>query len=214
MLSKKINCKFQLFVFYIYRSDGNVVTAVNYQFDFIRAVFLPLVNSIGLPNFHMSEHFLGSLFGNRRDKRFKNVNTTTIYDKDSIGRYIRDGLKVAESSGETSEVVSFFVFAKHGSSDSGDEKHLDMHVCVYTVKRQDGKKDCVYYDPSPECKKHSVPTCVRDFRESMIRSSTRSFGKESQLEDCMFQCFKYVIQLHTGQIQLQTDLKLKHFPRV
>lgn len=73
-------------------------------------------------------------------------------------------------------------------------------MCIYTVRSLNGENESIYYDPSPECYGHHIPKCIRDLGKPKIRR-TRAYGTASMFEDCMYQCFKYMIALHTNEIQ-------------
>lgn len=167
--------------------------------------------------FHMSPNYIGSVFGRNTSKTLKAVKVTTTRNPDTITKLISQGLKASKKTATTDDsanFVSFFVFSQHGVTVAPTEKHMDMHVCVYTVRYWNNMKDCIYYDPSPECHRHNIPSCVRDLRYPVVRSSTRSYGAASMVEDCMYQCFKYVIGLHSGEIQFVPDMSQQHFPRI
>lgn len=166
------------------------------------------------PRFPHVKKYLGTIFGKNRSKTLQALKVTTIDKHESISRYISAGLEAARTTDDSIQYVSFFVFTKHGSKETAHEKHMDMHVCVYTIRSSKEGKDCAYFDPAPNSHGHNIPVCVRHLRKPVVRSSTRLYGTALQQEDCMYQCFKYVIGLHTGHIDFIPNLNNKYFPRI
>lgn len=121
--------------------------------------------------------------------------------------------KTAEEAKETAHFVSFFVFTKHDTNEKADVKHFNMHMCVYTIRSIGKTKDSIYFDPSPECYGHAIPKCIRDLQYPKM-TKRRSYGIPSLFEDCAYQCFKYVLALHTGEMEFAPDLKQIDFNRV
>lgn len=191
-----------------FRRDGNVVKALENQFRFINNVFMPIVDGINkTSSFFMSRKFLGSLFGSNSSLELAAIAVKTFNNGETIERYIREGLKQSNRHGDDSEFVSFFVFVKHGTYGTKDEKQMDMHVCIFTVRRMKGLKgvkDYVYHDPSPESHKHIIPQYIARLQRPIFKTRTRTFGTPSHLDDCMYQCFKYVIELHSYERQFET----------
>lgn len=159
----------------------------------------------------MQKKYLGSLFGTLQNVEFKNFKVQTCNKAATLKTYICQGLKEAAAIQKGPRYVSFFVVTKHGIAQTSTENHLNFHMCVYTVRSYEGKKNCIYYDPSAECFKHHIPQVIRDLPSPKMTTTTRIYGEQSQSEDCVYQCMKYVIALHTGQTEFRPDLQQKHF---
>lgn len=184
-------------------------TALKYQCDFFTKIFFPLVAQIKQPNFYLSSQYLNSAFGKLR--AYKEFEQQNIKSHETLKRKIYDGLRKADTAHDVPSYVSFVVMAKHGSTETKSDKHLDMHMCVYTVRSVDGRKDCIYFDPVAEAYKHHIPELIRDLPSPLMETATRSYGTASQRNDCVYQSMKYIIGLHTGELNFSPDVSQQNF---
>lgn len=183
-----------------------MLSALKYNFQFIKDEFMPIVNQVKQTNFHLSNNYLGSLFGMNRSKEFQNFEYKTINHPPTIKNKINIGLKAARQSKAEPHYVSFFVVTKHGYKDTADDKHMDMHACVYTVRAMGDVKDSIHFDPSGEAFRHAIPDFLVETRLPIMASRTRQCGTTTQVDDCFFQCMKYILGLATGEKTFCPDL--------
>lgn len=144
-------------------------------------------------------------------RAYKKFEQQNIKSHKSLIRKIYDGLKKAKTADGVPSYVSFVVMAKHGSTETKLDRHLDMHMCVYTVCSVDGRKDCVYFDPVAEAFKHHIPELIRDLPSPHMETATRSYGTASQRNDCVYQSMKHIIALHAGELNFCPDVSQQNF---
>lgn len=168
-----------------------------HQFNFLDNVFLKIMNKIGSSQCFMSPSYLGFISGSKHNKTFKQIDDKLINKPATIKKRIYDGF--AKLNG-TTKYVSFFVFCQHNPTGTARDNQLNLHVCVYTIRSANNVRDAEYFDPSAEVFGHAIPKFLRDMRDPKVELLTRTYGAASRLDDCLFQCMKHVIELHTDCI--------------
>lgn len=124
---------------------------------------------------------------------------------------IRSLLKTWKCKDGEAVHASFFVLIRHGKDVKASDKRLNFHMCLYTVRYCNKRYDSVLYDPAPEFYGNAVPSKIRDFKKIEMRSSTLLHGANSYKEDCVYQCMKYAIELHSGKMAFQANSNCKNF---
>lgn len=147
------------------------------------------------------------MFGNNHAKALQDVGVTAINGKAGVKTQIYDGLKEARKSKDAlPNYVSFFVLCKHDTTQKITEKHMEFHMTVFTVRSSGrDKKDGLYFDPSGF--EYPIPHWLRDLPLPKFENFIRSYGNKSQIEDCVYQCLKYIIGLVTGEIEFDINEK-------
>lgn len=186
--------------------------SLQHQIDFIAKVFHPLIKDLQRPQYRLSDKYLGSFYGGLQDKNLKeSVKGLISNQPNMVRKWIYAGLQQTSTEEETPAFTSFLVAIKRHGKQKATDKNLDMHMCVYTVRKDGKHKDSIYFDPAPPCHGRSVPDFLCNLRQPKLRSATVKYGEDTQASDCLYQCFKYLIALFTGEIGFDVNLNSNYF---
>lgn len=180
----------------------DIEIALKNQLHFTENIFHPIIKDLNSSQYHVAEKYLGNFFGQLSDVKLNGlVKGLATRTPNVVRKEIYNGLKAAKASStnpESSQFVSFLVATKRQGSQKATDMNLDMHMCVYTVRKDGDVKNSIFFDPAPPCHQRSVSNYLLKLRQPELRSATLTHGPDSQANDCLYQCFKYLIGIQTG----------------
>lgn len=199
------------------RKDGIVVNAVNNQFKFIKKVFIPIVNGIKQSALHMSPIILGSLFGKNRSSEFEKVETSTINGAYPVSKdtFPQTWKKPKPKPAVISLCRSSFSPSMVQRTLSTINTWTCTFGCIRFVQMTNTKIVCIMIPRQNHTStqfENVFAICPNQSCEAQLEHSVHLHSSRI-VRDCMYQCFKYIIELHPEERQFEPNVQMKRFPR-